>query len=166
MPTPSRETGRTVVLGVGNPLLADDGVGLVLLERLRARTWPTPAPEFVDGGTWGMSLLPDVTTASRLLVLDAVRTGDEPGTVVRGEDDQVPRLYTRPASPHQVDLKEVLAAATLLDSLPPTLVVVGVAPGETDELSVGLTPAVAAALDRAEAEALRVLATWRIEPTG
>lgn len=121
--------GPTVVLGVGNPLLADDGAGLVLLERLRARRWPEPMPEFVfNGGTWGMSLLPDVTAAARLLVLDAVRTGDAAGTVVRGEDDDVPRLYTRPASPHQVDLKEVLAAATLLGQLPPVLVVVGVAP--------------------------------------
>lgn len=156
--------GPTVVLGVGNPLLADDGAGLVLLERLRARRWPDPVPEFVDGGTWGMSLLPDITAAARLLVLDAVRTGDPPGTVVRGEDDDVPRLYTRPASPHQVDLKEVLAAATLLGQLPPVLVVVGVAPEQTDDLHVGLTPAVEAALDRAEAEALRVLSTWGLRP--
>lgn len=148
---------RVLVLGLGNPLLADDGAGLELLALVEdAGPWPSNV-RLVDGGTWGMSLLPDVLDAERLLVLDAVRTGREPGAVVRGEDDAVPRWYARPASPHQVDLHEVLAAADLLDGMPSRLVVVGIEPALTDELHLGVTPEVAASLDVAAREAVRVL---------
>jgi hydrogenase maturation protease len=148
---------RVLVLGLGNPLLGDDGAGLRMLEGVEAAgPWPANV-RLVDGGTWGMSLLPDVIDAERLLVLDAVRTGREPGTVVRGEDDAVPRWYSHPVSPHQVDLREVLGAAELLEALPTPLVVVGIEPHTTDALHVGLTDAVEAAIARAVAEGVRVL---------
>jgi len=148
---------RVLVLGLGNPLLGDDGAGLRMLEGVEAASpWPANV-RLVDGGTWGMSLLPDIIDAERLLVLDAVRTGREPGTVVRGEDDAVPRWYSRPVSPHQVDLREVLWAAELLDGIPSPLVVVGVEPESTDDLCVGLTPVVEAAIEKAVAEGVRVL---------
>ena len=153
-------TPPTAVLGLGNPLLADDGAGLVMLERLeRAQRWPDELA-FVDGGTWGLSLLPLLEDVDRLLILDAVRTGEVPGTVVRGESDQVPRWYAHPVSPHQVDLREVLGAATLLDVVPRTLVVIGIEPETTEGLSIGLSDQVAASVDRAVAEARRVLAEW------
>jgi hydrogenase maturation protease len=149
-----------LVLGVGNPLLEDDGTGLELLERLRARgPWPDDV-EFVDGGTWGLSLLPAIADADRLLILDAVRTGAAPGTVRCARDDAVPRLYRTPVSPHQLDLGEVLAAATLLGTLPELLAVVGIEPERTEGLHIGLTPAVAAALDRATEEAYGLLSSW------
>ena len=148
---------RILVLGLGNPLLGDDGAGLRILEGVQAAgPWPANV-RLVDGGTWGMSLLPDVMDCERLLVLDAVRTGRVPGAVVRGEDDAVPRWYSHPVSPHQVDLREVLGAAELLESLPSPLVVVGIEPGSTDDLHVGLTPAVEAAVDGAVAEGVCVL---------
>jgi hydrogenase maturation protease len=151
---------RVLVLGLGNPLLEDDGTGLVLLERLRARRdWPDDVV-FEDGGTRGLSLLPVLVDADRVLVLDAVRTGAPPGTVRCARDDAVPRLYLRPASPHQIDLGEVLAAATLLGELPATLAVVGIEPERTEGLRIGLTPAVEASLDRAVEEAYRLLSAW------
>jgi hydrogenase maturation protease len=150
-----------LVLGLGNPLIEDDGVGLQLLERVRSeRDWPDDDVEFVDGGTWGLSLLPAITDAERLLLLDAVRSGAPPGTVRCARDDAVPRLYRRPASPHQVDVGEVLAAAELLGRLPASLAVVGIEPARTDRLHVGLSPAVAASLGPATAEACRLLANW------
>lgn len=149
-----------LVLGLGNPLLEDDGTGLVLLERVRARgPWPSQV-ELVDGGTWGLSLLPAICDADRVLILDAVRTGVPPGTVRCARDDAVPRLYRRPVSPHQVDVGEVLAAATLLGTLPTRLAVVGIEPERTEGLHVGLTPAVAAAVDKATEEACRLLQEW------
>jgi len=150
---------RVLVLGIGNPLLGDDGIGLRMLDALEARgPWPDNV-RLVDGGTWGMSLLPDVIDAERLLVLDAVTTGREPGAIVRGEDDAVPRLYSRPPSPHQVDLREVLAAAELLGALPSPLVVVGVEPEAIapDDLRIGLSPAAEGALARAVDESERAL---------
>jgi hydrogenase maturation protease len=159
-------TGEVVVLGLGNPLLEDDGAGLALLELLRARgPWPE-AVELVDGGTWGLSLLPVICDAERMLVLDAVRTGAPAGTVLRGEGEAVPRLYQRLLSPHQIDLREVLAAALLLDGLPAQLTVVGIEPERTDGLRVGLTPVVEAALDVATQEAVRVLEGWGVRCPG
>jgi hydrogenase maturation protease len=156
--------GQVVVLGLGNPLLEDDGAGLALLELLRELgPWPEQV-DLVDGGTWGLSLLPTICDTERLLVLDAVRTGASPGTVLRGEGDAVPRLYERPLSPHQIDLREVLAAAVLLESLPADLVVVGIEPLRTEGLHVGLTAPVRASLRRAVDEAARVLAGWGVSP--
>jgi hydrogenase maturation protease len=150
----------TVVLGLGNPLLSDDGVGLVLLQALReAGTWDDGV-ELVDGGTWGLSLLPLLADCDRVLVLDAVRSGHDPGTVVRGRAADIPALYTYPLSPHQIDLAEVLAAAELLGSTPEDLEVVGVEPLSTDGPCLELSAAVAAAVPRASAEAVRILTGW------
>jgi hydrogenase maturation protease len=152
----------TAVLGLGNPLLADDGAGLVMLERLQdCDDWPEWL-EFVDGGTWGLSLLPLLEDVDRLLILDAVRTGEAPGTVVRGESDQVPRWYAHPVSPHQVDLREVLGAATLLNVVPTTLVVVGIEPLTTEGLHIGLSAVVDGAVEAAVTEAARVLRSWGV----
>ncbi|GAB3198839.1 HyaD/HybD family hydrogenase maturation endopeptidase [Nocardioides hungaricus] len=158
-------TPSITVLGVGNPIMRDDGVGLALLERLMA---PGDLDvEFVDGGTAGMSLLPLVSDAHSLLVLDAVAGSTAPdpvapGTVVHLDGDQLPRLLTGKLSPHQVDLLDVLAGCRLLGSEPRRLTVVGVVP-EVVDFGLGLSPVVAGALPAAEALARRVLADWRAE---
>jgi hydrogenase maturation protease len=153
----------TAVIGLGNPLLTDDGVGLVLLEALRADGWT--AVDLVDGGTWGLSLLPTLADCYRVLVLDAVRSGHPPGTVVRGSDDDIPRLYRYPLSPHQIDLCEVLAAAEMSGGLPEHIEVIGVEPASTDGPCVKLSDVVAAAVPRALTEARRVLAAWGLAPS-
>jgi hydrogenase maturation protease len=151
---------NTLVLGLGNPLLSDDGIGLVLLEALREAGRWDDGLEFVDGGTWGMSLLPAIQDCDRVLVLDAVRAGYEPGTVVRGSGPDIPRLYSYPLSPHQIDLREVLAAAELLGAVPSALEVVGVEPESTDGPCLELSEPVAAAVPKAADEARRILSAW------
>lgn len=146
------------VIGLGNPLLTDDGVGLVLLEKLREDGWPDV--EMVDGGTWGLSLLPVLADCDQVLVLDAIRSGNEPGTVVQGSGEQVPRLYRFPLSPHQIDLSEVMAAAELTGGLPEQIWVIGVEPGSTDGPCMDLTEPVARAVPLALDTARSVLAGW------
>ena len=148
----------TAVIGLGNPLLTDDGVGLALLEALRDDGWLDV--DLVDGGTWGLSLLPVLADCERVLVLDAVKAGNEPGTVVRGRGADVPRLYRYPLSPHQIDLTEVLAAAEMTGGVPAEMEVIGVEPGSTDGPCLQLTDPVAAALPTALDEARRVLLAW------
>ncbi len=148
----------TAVIGLGNPLLTDDGVGLVLLEALRSDGWTDV--ELVDGGTWGLSLLPVLADHGQVLVLDAVKAGNEPGTVVRGRGADVPRLYRYPLSPHQIDLTEVLAAAEMVGGLPAEMEVIGVEPGSTEGPCLQLTDRVAAAVATALDEARRVLQNW------
>ncbi|NIP82417.1 MAG: hydrogenase maturation protease, partial [Gemmatimonadetes bacterium] len=142
-----RADGSTVVIGLGSPLMGDDGVGLVALERLRERWSFDPPVELLDGGTWGMNLLPFIEGAEGLVFLDAVEAGEENGRVVRLDRDELPRFFATKLSPHQIDLKEVLALAELRGTLPGRTVVLGVQPA-TVALSDALSGEVARALDR------------------
>lgn len=151
--------GRTVVIGLGNPLMQDDGIGLALLARLQARGRFLPEPLFVDGGTWGMNLLPTIEAADRVLFLDAVNTGSAPGTAVRLERDRLPRWLGHKLSPHQIDLKEVLALAELRGRLPREAVVVGVQPARI-EMGTDLSEEADAGLEAAVALAVGTLERW------
>jgi hydrogenase maturation protease len=150
--------GDITVLGVGNPIMADDAIGLELLASVQSSV-ADPEIEFVDGGTGGMELLPTVQDAKRLLILDAV-AGPTPGAVIRLDGDQVPRMLSTKLSPHQVGLLDVFAAARLLGKEPGQVVVVGITPGLV-EIKIGLSDAVAAAIEPATRTALEVLDEWR-----
>ena len=82
---------RTVVIGLGNPLMGDDGLGLVVLEELRTAYALPPEIELVDGGTWGMNLLPVIEDADELILIDAIDVGEAPGAFVRLEHNRLPR---------------------------------------------------------------------------
>ena len=157
----------TLVVGLGNPLMADDGVGLAALERLQAGWRLPPTVEVLDGGTWGLRLLPAIETAHRLLLLDAVEGHAAPGTLITLERDAIPRLFTHKVSPHQIDLREVLALAELRGRLPPEVVAIGLQPGAVT-MTPGLTPAVAAGLDDMVHAAVARLWAWghAVEPDG
>ncbi len=159
------ETRPTVVIGLGNPLMADDGVGLAALERLRDAWDLPPGVELVDGGTWGMNLLPTIEDAGRVLLLDAIHRNDAPGTLHRLSRDELPRYLATKISPHQVDLHDVLALAELRGTLPSDTIAVGLEP-ERVEMIAELSPVVADGLDRLVALAVAELAAWghRLEP--
>lgn len=148
------------VLGVGNLIMGDDGIGLALLERLEAER-PDERITFVDGATGGMELLPVVQEATRLLILDAV-AGKEPGTVVGFSGDQVPRLLATKLSPHQVGLLDLFAASRMLGTEPAQVEVVGVVPQVVD-LGLELSAPVTAAIDEALRQARVVLDRWLAE---
>ncbi|HUO52795.1 MAG TPA: HyaD/HybD family hydrogenase maturation endopeptidase [Gemmatimonadaceae bacterium] len=150
---------RCTVIGLGSPLMGDDGVGLVALERLRREFDLPPQVELIDGGTWGMSLLPVIEDAERLLFLDAINTGAAPGTVITLRRDEIPRYLAMKVSPHQVDLADVLAVAELRGTLPKETIAVGLQP-ERVEMSVGLSPTLEHGLDGLLATAVRQLEAW------
>jgi hydrogenase maturation protease len=149
----------TVVIGLGNPLMTDDGIGLALLARLQARGPFEPSPIYVDGGTWGMNLLHTIEDAGRVLFLDAVNVGAEPGTPVLLERDRIPRWLGHKLSPHQIDLKEVLALAELRGTFPAFATVVGVQPDRI-ELGAELSETAGAGLEAATDLAVRTLHGW------
>jgi hydrogenase maturation protease len=162
--SPARDAGRstgssTLVLGLGTPLMADDGLGLACLERLRAEWRFFPAVDLVDGGTWGMNLLGLIEDAERLLILDAIHAGREPGSLVVLRGEELPRYLFTKVSPHQVDLREVLALAEFRGSLPAQTGAVGLEPARV-EMSSELSPIVQANLSLVEEEALRILGAW------
>lgn len=123
---------RVVVIGLGNPLMGDDGLGLAVLDELRTGYALPPDVELVDGGTWGMTLLPVIEDADELILIDAIDVGATPGTAVRLEHAQLPRYLATKISPHQVDLRDVLALAELRGTLPADTVALGLQPASVE----------------------------------
>ncbi len=124
----STNNARVVVIGLGNPLMGDDGLGLAVLDELRTGYALPPEVELVDGGTWGMNLLPVIEDAEELILIDAIDVGEKPGVFVRLEHHRLPRYLATKISPHQVDLRDVLALAELRGTLPPDTVALGLQP--------------------------------------
>jgi len=157
----------TVVLGVGSPIMGDDGIGCEVVDTLSRRWADTPALQFLDGGVWGMRILPHVEGANRLLIVDAIRAGGEPGALVRLEREEIPMHVRQKLSPHQIDLSEVLALAELRGTLPAEVVALGIEP-ERVEMYEELSPSVRATVPRLIAEVERQLEAWghTLEPRG
>ena len=150
---------QVVVIGLGNPLMGDDGLGLAALERLRARWRFSPGVELVDGGTWGLTLLPVIEAADRVLLIDAIDAGAAPGTLHVLEHAQLPRYLATKISPHEVDLRDVLALAELRGTLPQDTVAIGLQPAAV-RLSSELSDVVRLRLDELVTAVTRRLVEW------
>ncbi len=148
-----------LVLGLGNALMADDAIGGKVVEYLRERYVFDPDVEVIDGGTLGLDLLPRFEGVSRLLLVDAVDMGAEPGEVFRLAGDEVPRAFADKLSVHQMGLKDLLAVAELQGDLPQEVVLWGVQPG-CIEMRLEMTPEVSAALPRVADGVLEDLQVW------
>ena len=151
----------TLVLGIGNLLLGDDGVGVWLVRRLQEAYRFAEPVDLLDGGTLGLELLAHVADCERLLVLDAATTGAAPGTVVVLRDGDVPAVLRSALSAHEASLCDLLAASTLLGTAPREFVAIGIEPAGVAP-GIALSDAVRAALPAAEREALAQLARWGI----
>lgn len=148
---------RTVVLGIGNVLMSDEGVGVHAVKTLVQQYELAEDVEAIDGGTTGMELLPELEGVDLLLIIDAIRIGQSPATVVRLEGDQVPAFFKTKLSPHQVGLSDVLAALAFKGSAPGRVVLIGVQP-VTLSLGMELSPEVKARLDEVVSLAVAELA--------
>ena len=150
---------RKVVLGLGNTLSRDEGLGVFALEPLRARLAGCEEIELLDGGVLGMSLLPLVESCSHLLVLDAVDTGAPPGTVTELSREEIPLFARLKLSLHQLGFQEVLKFASVRGNLPERLGLVGAQPADMS-VGVGLSPGIEAVLPEIAARAVAVLERW------
>ncbi|MHB9100218.1 MAG: HyaD/HybD family hydrogenase maturation endopeptidase [Sulfuricella sp.] len=136
---------RIIVLGVGNILLSDEGVGVRTVEKLQ-RDFVLPAGvEVIDGGTTGMEMLEDLAGADHILIVDAVRSGNAPASIVRIAGEQVPVFFRTKLSPHQIGLSDVLATLVLTGEQPGGVTVIGVEPVSL-ETAMALSPQVEAVL--------------------
>jgi hydrogenase maturation protease len=140
----SGELDKTVVLGLGNVLHADDGAGPQAINRLREDSRIPSDVSLIEGGTLGLELLPYVWDCSRLIVIDAVDVGQAPGTVVRMEGAELNSLPGN-SSVHQLGVSDLLVALRVLGGKQPQVVFLGVQPATTD-WDTELSPAVAAAV--------------------
>ena len=151
---------RIVVLGLGNILYGDEGLGVRIAERLHTRRAFPDTVEIVDAGTQGHPLLAFVERADRLLLLDAVDFGLSPGTLVEKDRSGIPAyLSAHKLSLHQNSFSEVLALAELKDCLPEEIRLIGAQPLD---MSYGntLSPLLFSRLDALTDRALDQLQAW------
>jgi len=156
------EPMATLVLGLGNLVHSDDGVGIHAIGLLQKDSRVPRGVVLMDGGTQGLSLIPHISGFPRLLVIDAVDVGEKPGTLVRLEGDALQTLPGKP-SVHQLGFADLMIAMKLLDEAPAEVVVIGVQPQST-EWSAELTPPVRESLDELLKVVLAQLETWAALP--
>ena len=122
-----------VVLGVGNSLLQDDGVGVCVTETLQSMPGPAPALSYLDGGTLGLSLLPQIEDADAVIVVDASELGEAPGTLRIFVGDEADRhLGGNKRSVHEVAVSDLFGAARLGGRLPKRRALVAIQPASTE----------------------------------
>lgn len=153
-----------LVLGIGNLLLSDEAIGVRIVEALEQRFTLSPKVDVMDGGTSGMELMGDMACREHLIVADAILTGSPPGTVTVLRDGEVPALYTRKISPHQLGLADVLMALHMTGEFPQRLTLVGVEP-ESLAVGIGLTGTISRSLDAALDQVVAALRTSGVTVT-
>ncbi len=157
---------RALVLGIGNILWADEGFGVRVVEAFHRLYAMAGGVELLDGGTQGLYLVNTVAEAECLLVFDAIDYGLEPGTLKVVLGDEVPKFTgAKKMSLHQTGFQEVLSAADLMGHYPKQIALIGCQPLDLEDWGGPLTAPVAAAVEPAMAEAVKILAAWGVVPT-
>jgi hydrogenase maturation protease len=141
----SEEVKHVLILGLGNPLLGDEGIGVRVAEELKGLELPDGVT-VVEGGTAGLGLLGLMEGYQRVIIIDAADMGHAPGRVVRFTPLEAQfKTAEAPLSLHQIGLGEVLTLAEALEVAPAELVIIGIQPGWV-EAGAGLSPEVEGAI--------------------
>lgn len=150
---------ETLILGVGNLLLTDEGVGVRVIERLLAEYDLPEQIQVLDGGTLGLDLLYYLEGVKNLLIIDAVEMDAEPGKLIRMEGGKVPAFLSMKMSPHQIGIPDMLFAAKLRDLYPRNVVLWGIQPAKLD-VGMELSPLINAKIDVLVGKTLAELDAW------
>jgi len=152
---------KILVLGLGNLLLQDEGAGVRVIECLQA-AYAFPDDVIVlDGGTLGLDLLAYIENTPRIIIVDAVKAGKEPGALVRRVNEEIPAFLGPKVSPHQVGLQDLLALAKLRGHFPDAVILWGVQ-AERLEPGLELSPPVAAQLETMARHIVEELERWNL----
>ena len=143
----SNNVKKILILGVGNILLRDEGVGVRVVEKIRDEHTLPDDVEVMDGGTLGLTLIPYLEGREAVFIIDAVDRGGRPGEIFRIESGDINDFYNaRKLSAHQIGLREVLALSRLQDILPKRVCLFGIQP-QTVDVGLDLSEPVSARLD-------------------
>jgi len=141
---------RILILGVGNILLGDEGVGIHAIRELEKTALP-PHVDLIDGGTAGLDLLDLMRGYERVIIIDAVEAGAEPGTIFRFTPEEVTsETSALPLSLHQTEVLKVLQLAAFVGRPLPRIIIYGIQPEVMDwstELSSALRASLAKLVD-------------------
>lgn len=112
-----------LILGIGNDLLKDEGIGVHVIEAMKEMRLPGNVT-LVNGGVSGIDLLEQIAEADRMIIIDAIDAGEQPGSVFRFKPEEVEVMLSKhKTSLHQVDLFDTLKIAKFLDCYPETIVI-------------------------------------------
>lgn len=154
---------EVTILGVGNVILRDEGFGVRTAEYLDAHYDFPEGVQIVDGGTLGIELTQYVTGTDKLLIIDSINGGAEPGTLFRFHNDAVMEHFQEKISAHEVGIQDVLALLTVTGHKIPEVVVIGAQPYDLSA-GVGLSDGMARLLPHMAEQALAELRSWGIVP--
>jgi hydrogenase maturation protease len=130
----------TLVAGLGNPLMGDEGVGVLLVHRIEAQFPDLSDVEFLDAGTGGVALVHAMAGRGKVIFIDCARMGEEAGTMRRFGTEQVrSRKHMPGLSLHEADLMDIIDLARRLGQCPEEIVIFGIEPGSIDQRE-GLSP--------------------------
>ena len=122
---------KIIVLGLGNILLKDEGVGVWIAEEIAKRSLPENV-EVIDGGTASLDILISMKDVEKLIIIDALKGGEKPGTVYRLHPEDLPTTSDSYVSLHQMNILEGLSIAYKTGNAPQETVIIGVEPEEMD----------------------------------
>jgi hydrogenase maturation protease len=147
----------TIVLGLGNPLMADEGIGICLIERLAEAAGDRPDVDFVDAGTGGLAVLHQIEGRRKAIFIDCAYMDEGPGTIRRFRPEEVRSTKVLAhQSLHEADLLRIIDMARQLGQAPEEIVIFGIQP-ERIEPGIGLSPALSDRIDEYLAVLLREL---------
>ena len=145
------------VVGLGNLILSDEGVGVHVVRRLdESYSFPDDVV-LIDGGTSAIDLLDQLVEAEHIIFIDAAQTGGPPGSIVALQGARLPVWFRERMSPHQIGLADLLATLSLMDHTPESVTLIGIEP-QSMELGTELTPQIDAAASEALLKVLEKLA--------
>ena len=140
-------TPRVLVLGIGNILLSDEGVGVHVINRFQETLVIPDEVQVIDGGTMGLDLSPYFEGKTDVVVVDAIcADGQKPGTIRRFSGSEVMTMLGERISPHQIGLSDLLACTAVDTQLPENIVLLGIVP-ESLDTSLDLSPTIQAKVD-------------------
>ncbi len=129
-----------LILGVGNVLLGDEGVGVYVAQRLQKMPLP-PNVEVIDGGTAGFELIEFFFGKRKIIIVDAVQTDDEVGSIFRFAPEEAELHWEKPFSSHQTGVHELLHLAQRLEPRP-EIVVYSIVPSAIEGVTANLSPTI------------------------
>ena len=154
---------EVVVIGLGNILMEDEGIGVHAIRHLEENYRFKPEIEIVDGGTSGLDLLPFFGPQKSILLIDAVNFNMEPGTVASLKDEAILAQLDPKISLHHLGLSDLISISELTDRKAKKMTLLGIQPKSMENLDLEMTETIKGVFDKVIRNALRILDEWGIE---
>jgi len=150
-------------MGLGNILLSDEGFGVHFISWFEKRYRCPDNVQLIDGGTLGLGLLDIITSSEKLIVIDVIKTDDEPGSLYRFKKEEMETYLPEPTSAHEVEFVDVLIQAELMGQCP-EVVFLCIVPESYGKMHVGMTPLMTEKFQAMEELLLEELSRLNVSP--